>query len=197
MKSLTWALAVLSLSTITHAGGCAKYEYQLVDPPQLAQRIGQQERRVEREPLVYHLQTYENRLIMRVENPTAEPIELLGNQSAAVDPNGQSHPLRSQTIMPGSFIKLVLPPLQPNIHPVQPTFGIGVQVNSHLATPCDGEIPQTDREEWRPVYADVYSDVDPGYWEWNGEATARITLVYQRSGKNFWDGFVFHRVKAK
>src|SRR5262245_50127092 len=95
-------------------GGCARYEYDVVRPDDLTGHVGTKEDVVfTRDPLEYRLRTADNRLVMRIYNPTDAPITLLGARSSVVDPDGQSHPLPSMTAAPESFIKLILPPLRP------------------------------------------------------------------------------------
>ena len=125
------------------AGGCATYEYNLVQPPDLARHIGSKaEETINLEPLQYRLITVENRLVIRIFNPTDDPIELLGPRSTIVDPAGQSHAVRAQTIAPNSFIKLILPPQRPQVYyPTGPTFGVGV-----------GTAYRVDAQPWGPYY---------------------------------------------
>ncbi|MCC6424349.1 MAG: hypothetical protein IT447_12805 [Phycisphaerales bacterium] len=161
--------------------GCATYEYDIVRPQELARHIGSQPMAVQVEPLIYHLQSYDNRLVMQVQNPTADPITLLGDQSTAVDPDGQSHPLRSQTIAPGSFIKLILPPIPPRIERSGPSIGIGIGYGRHDTCPT-------------PQYLTVYED-SALYWDWAGQTDAKINLVYERAGQRFAHSFIFARKK--
>src|SRR5687768_15397193 len=115
------------LALLFCATGCASYEHRLVQPKELAGHIGaKQDYIVNIGPVEYRLRTVESRLVMRIYNRTETAIQLLGDQSAAVDPDGQSHPLRSQTIAPGSFIKLLLPPNRPQIRRTGPSIGIGL-----------------------------------------------------------------------
>ena len=79
------------------AGGCARYEYDLVEPPDLAAHIGRDAQTIiKRDELEYRMQVVDNRLLMYVVNSTDDQIDLIGAQSTAVDPAGQSHPFRSQ-----------------------------------------------------------------------------------------------------
>src|SRR5256885_6210804 len=90
--SFVFAIALL-------AGGCARYEFDLVQPPDLATHIGKdKESVIKRDELEYQMQAIESRLLMWVVNSTDDAIELLGPESTAVDPAGQSHPFRSQSI---------------------------------------------------------------------------------------------------
>jgi len=110
----TILLSLACAAALVPLGGCATYEYDLVQPSELARHIGRKaEEHFYLRPLDYWMISYENYLIVRVGNPTDDPIHLLGAESTAVDPHGQSHPLRSQTIAPHTWIKLILPPLPP------------------------------------------------------------------------------------
>src|SRR5260221_5868452 len=91
-------------------GGCAHYEYDIVNPPQLQQHIGEREVVVRVEPLEYRFMAYEDHLIAHIFNPSGDVIQFLGEQSTIVDPSGQRHPLRGQRIPPNTHMKLVLPP---------------------------------------------------------------------------------------
>ena len=81
--------------------GCARYEYDLIQPANLARHVGKTEESFAIEPLEYRLVSIDNSLVMRIFNNSAEPITLEGTRSYAVPPTGQSHPLRPQTIAPG------------------------------------------------------------------------------------------------
>src|SRR5689334_10104893 len=95
----------------TFCSGCATYEYDLTRPPDLAQHIANKQTiSFPLDPLEYRMTTLDNRLIIQIYNPTDDSIQLLGPQSSAVDAHNQSHPFRSQTAAPKSFIKLILPP---------------------------------------------------------------------------------------
>src|SRR5688572_31818 len=85
-RALAPAMLVAFLTmTCAVSGGCARYEYDIVDPPDLAQHVGKGPVTVAAEPLEYTLRTYDNRLVMFVENPTEDPIKLLGEDSVIVD----------------------------------------------------------------------------------------------------------------
>ena len=84
------------------------------------------------DPLEYRLRSYENRLVVNVFNPTPDPVTLAGERSYVVAPNGQSHPLRGQTIAPDTFVKMILPPMRPYYRESGPNigFGLGVGISS-------------------------------------------------------------------
>ena len=189
-------------------GGCARYEFDVVEPQDLSQRVGKGPVHLPVEPLVYHLRAAEGRLVMFVENPTGEPVKLLGDDSFVVDPDGRSHPLRSQTIAPRSNIKLIFPPVRPRLERVGPSIGIGVGVGYGRAF-RRGYYGRHRRGYYDPFFYDdhprYYAVVDDGttYWDWAGETDVRVTLVFEaggtgaeRRGDRITHRFVFHRVKV-
>jgi hypothetical protein len=177
------------------AGGCTKYEFDLTDPPDLATHIARNKETIlKRDELEYRMQAVENRLLMHVVNPTDDPIELMGPQSTAVDPTGQSHPFRSQTIAPHSFVKLILPPM-PVYYRTGPTFGIGVGIHAYRDPYPYGPAFE-DPTMWdRPTYFAVVDESETFFWEWEGEGEARIRLTFRRGREEFHHNFVFRRKK--
>jgi hypothetical protein len=170
-------LAALALMTGT---GCATYEFDLVEPPNLRTHIGRRAMTTVRvEPLAYSMQAVEGRLVMFVENPTDEPVQLLGDRCWVVDANGVSHPLPRRTIAPAGRIKLIFPPPRPRYDRGGPTFGVGVGVSAH----------HYGRHEFmgvydpwydEPRYVTVYDDASDLYYDWPGESSIRISLFYRR-----------------
>jgi hypothetical protein len=194
MRSILSILLSLTLSA------CARYEYDLVEPPDLARHIGtKSDEVIELEPLVYHLRSYDNRLVMRIENATEDPIRLVGDRSYVVDPAGQSHPLRSLTAAPHSFIKLILPPPRPYYRSGSNIgFGIGVGVGHfHRHGFYGGGLYYPFYDPWfdEPRYYTLYEPGDATYWDWDGETDVKLKLVYQRGDRTFEDKFTFHRKK--
>lgn len=172
-------------------GGCARYQYQIVSPARIAGVIGDTaSTRVDLSPLVYDFRTYENHLILRIENPTVESIQLMGDQSFVVSPDGQSHPLATQMIASHSFIKLILPPVQPPPQPSGPsiTFGLGYTTGS--AVPIHQIPPDPDN-----TYFFYIGDSDV-YWEWTGQSDVRLELVFSEGQRTFKQNFVFTRRKV-
>jgi len=178
------------------AGGCARYEFDLVDPPDLKAHIGRdKETIIKRDELEYRMQAVENRLLLHVVNPTDEPIELIGPESTAVDPAGQSHPFRSQSIAPHSYIKLILPPMRP-YYRTAPSFGIGVGIHAYRGGwPWAAGYYDPFSDE--PVYLTVVDETDTLYWEWEDEGEARIRLTFRRGREVFHHNFTFRRKKVK
>ena len=201
MKTLTPSPWVLALVLI---GGCTHYGYDLVRPPDLARHVGSKEDAVfEYAPLTYRLRAVENRLVMRIFNPTGDPITLVGERSYAVDPGGQSHPLRGQTIAPNTFIKLILPPMRPYYYESSPNFGFGLGLGfgsvyrrpwGYYPWGYPGYYPYYYDE---PRYITYYDESDATYWDWEGQTDARIHLVFHQGQKMFEQEFLFHRVKEQ
>jgi hypothetical protein len=166
-------LRVALLSVVCLSAGCGHYEYDVVEPPELRQHVGDNSDVVfSRSPLVYRLRSYENHLVIRIQNPTPQPVLLLGGQSYAVDPQGQSHPFPTQTIAPGSFIKFILPPVPPEPVPTGPTIGFGFVVDARGA---GNELPLANDDfdtrglrdrsgemDWRPVANRTACSPSPG-----------------------------------
>ena len=173
--------------------GCAKYEYNIVSPADLRTHIGTKSDAVTGvDPLAYRWRTVDNRLVLRIFNPTNDPIELLGDKSTAVAPSGESHPLRGQTIAPQSHAKLILPPRRPRVYNSGPTFGVGVGMH---VDGRDRGYPYYNDHLDEPRYLAVYDDDNALYWDWNGETEVRLTLVYQRNQESLRHEFVIRRRK--
>jgi hypothetical protein len=183
----------LLLSAACLSAGCAHYEYDIVEPPDLRQHVGESADTVcSRSPLVYRLRSYENHLVMQIQNPTPQPIQLLGGQSYIVDPQGQSHPLATVTIAPNAFIKLILPPLPPPPMPTGPSFGFGFVVDAADISPSHAPAAS----QWvRPRYASA--EMGDEYWTWDGETDVRVSLTFRQGDQPpFTHAFVFHRRKT-
>ena len=186
--------------------GCATYQYDVVQPPSLARHIGDRPLVVRFDPLEYVLQSYDNHLVIDIRNPTPDPVQLLGEQSVVVDEHGQSHPLHGQTIAPGTFIRLIFPPFRYVWRDEGPEIIIGggfwygggyyrdrpryIGPEVHPDRVLRGSIDAAS-----PVYLDYEFVGDPTYFEWDGETDIRLTLVYNQTGRQFVQTFVFHRQK--
>ena len=200
------SLAALLLVAAGPLVGCTTYEYDIVAPPELAQHIGtKQWVRAAQEPLEYRFITVESRLVMEIHNRTPDPVQLVGDRSVVVDPRGQSHGLRGQTIAPNSFVKLILPPMQARVERGGPSvgFGIGLGLGSagyrgrRAYYPYGGVGYGVPLGYDEPRYYAVVDPNDSTYWEWSGEGEARLTLVYDHGGgKTFTHQFVFGRRKT-
>lgn len=194
-----------SLATLVLLGlaplGCARYEYDIVAPSELAQHVGtKQWVVVEQEPLQYRLMTVDNRLVMQIHNPTGDPLQLVGEKSVLVDPQGQSHPLRSQTIASSSYAKLILPPMPARVERSGPTFGFGIGIGSAGYRGRHGYGHGFGGSFYDPWYDEprYYALIDPNdstYWEWDHDGNVRLTLVYDRAGEAITHKFVIAREK--
>lgn len=182
-------LVLLALSLIT---GCAHYEYDIIQPPELARHVGEdRESTFALGPLLYGMQSYENHLVIRIRNPAAQPVELLGGRSYVVDPQGQSHPLDDQTIAPLSFIKLVLPPVEPEVAPAGPSIGFGLGIGSAWG-------PGYDLSLNAPLFARpryyAAADMESRFWKWEGESDVRLSLTFAYAGQGpITQQLVLHR----
>ena len=134
---------------------------------------------------------------MQVHNPTTQPIKLLGAQSFVVDQRGQSHPLRSQTIGPQSFIKLVRPPVRTPVAPGGPVIGIGIGAGFERAYYGPGYATWDAFYEPYWTYPRYYSENgDSDYWDWSGQTDVRLDLTFQEDDfKPFSQEFTFRRRK--
>ena len=190
-------LRILPLVIVAFITGCARYEYDITRPTELAMHIGSKTDAIAPwPPLEYRFRAVENRLVMNIYNTTDDPIQLLGERSSVVDPGGQSHPLRSQPIAPNSYIKQILPPYRPRIQRTGPSFGIGVGTRigdrRRRAYPYDAfDDPFYDE----PRYFAVIED-NALYWNWPGEGQIRMMLVFTHKDETFTHEFVIRRVKV-
>jgi len=197
MRSAT-ALCLLCLLA-TCAGGCATYEYNLVQPAELARHIGSKaDETVTVDPLQYRLRTVDNRLVMRIFNPTEDPIELVGARSTVVDPSGQSHPLRGQTIAPNSFMKLIFPPRRPQVYypSAGPTFGVGVGTAYRVDALPGGRSwypygPYRLGPSYGAPYAwygyPWYGPIPYGYWDGYYDGGPRYLAVVDENDTTYWE----------
>lgn len=213
-------LLTLAASFVAAVGGCARYEYALLQVPPgperpagmtrpSAEATGAETPRaaevltevvsadrevvVERLPLRYRFQVVENRLVLRVFNASPRRLELVGGSSVVVDPSGQSHPLQRVAMPSGAFAKLVLPPLRP---PPEPRDGPFVHGQGGFG-------PGLDRSDFGLSFGYSISDPPqpagpPRGWTWPGEGTVRLSLVFRDldTGENLSDLFVIGRRRA-
>jgi hypothetical protein len=192
---LTVLLALAAL------GGCAKYEYDVVKPAELAQHVGGKSPvRLPIGDLEYALQSYDNHLVMIITNRAAEAVKLLGGDSYVVDPKGESHPLTDRVIPPGSHVKLILPPVPQQVREDGPRFGVGVGVGiSNAGFPRHGRYGYGGgmHDDLSPRYYSIYDPNDATMWKWDGDGTeARIVLTFEKGKDRFSDEFVFRRKKV-
>ena len=78
---------LLAITLLSLTGGCARYEYDLVQPPDLAGHVGGKSwTTFRRDELEYQLRTVDNLLVALVYNLGEGTIKLSGSDSAAIDP---------------------------------------------------------------------------------------------------------------
>lgn len=179
-------IAVLLMGAL--AAGCARYEYDIVQPPELARHIGKEQVSIDQPPLRFHLLSYDSRLVLRIENTSDEPVLLLAEQSWIVIPDGESLPLQQQTIAPGAFVKLILPPLRTRYERRGPTIGIGFGVSS-------GGSVGTGVGVGTPLRTRTYVREEEAWWDWEADEEVRMRLVFEHQGETISQSFTFVRRK--
>lgn len=172
--------------------GCSTYNYDILQPESAHLRITTSDwQTLPSGPVSYHFRAVESHLVIQIYNTTSDPLRLLGDRSYIVTPSSQSIPLDTQTIAPGAFAKLILPPVQPIIH-TGPAIGIGFGYST-------GRVYRAYPEDfYNPAFAEprmLYVETPANYWEWDGETNVTLHLVFDQSGKTVGQTFVFHRVK--
>jgi hypothetical protein len=194
---------LVTLTALCLAGGCAHYEYDIVEPAALAGHIGTKDSTVVTvDPIRYEAKSQSNRLMLRIQNGTAEPLKLVGDDSFAVDPNGESHPLPSRTIAPNSSTTLTFPPIRPTFRQSGPSLGLGVGVGLGSASYRRGGY--YGRRGFRggsylyddsPRYFRLEDD-GTTYWDWKGNGTdVKVRIAYSHGTESFHHEFTFRRVK--
>jgi hypothetical protein len=187
-RSLILLFAILLLA------GCAHYDFNLVKPEQFAATVGKKDDTpVTVDPLEYRFRNVDNFLVVRIKNPTGDPIQLLGDRSSAVDGRGEAHPLRSQTIPPGAYVKVIVPPPRPTAYDPGPHFGFGLGVIGRAGRGFGGLYDPLFYDEPR-VYT-LYDEGNNYYWDWRGNTSVKLTFTFERGGKTFSDEFTFFKKK--
>jgi hypothetical protein len=192
-------LLLTPLFAIAFLTGCARYEFEMIEPAP-ALHVGERDERIIKiDPLEYHLRAVEGRLVMQIFNPTDDPITLLGDRTYVIAPSGQSHPVRGQTIAQHSFIKLILPPMRPYYREDGPHFAIGVGIGrAYGPWPYHGYPYYYNSYYYdEPRYIAYYDPADATYWNWPAEWNATVHLQFQRDTATFAQEFVFQRQREK
>lgn len=180
---------ILLLAIPLLAIGCARYDFSLVKPEQFAATVAKKDDTVVTlDPLEYHFRNVDNFLVVRIKNPTGDPIRLLGDRSSAVDGHGEAHPLHTQTIPPGAFVKVIVPPPRPTAYDPGPHFGFGFAYNNGggLYSPWYYDGPHT--------YT-LYDEGNNFYWDWRKNTSVRLTFTFERGEKTFGNEFTFFKKK--
>lgn len=193
--------SVLLATLVALAGGCARYEYDLVRPPELARHVGTKAWSSFRlGDVEYRLISSDNRLVMLVYNLGGRTVKVAGPDSVLVDPRGESRPVSGRTIVPGSYVKLIFPPPRPQFQSYGPSYAFGVGAGSagyygHRYHDGFGYGPYGPYG-LEPRYYTVYDPADRRYFDWPGSTEVRLILAYQpEGGEPFRHEFVFRRVR--
>lgn len=190
------ALAAVWLMT----AGCARYQYVLVEPGGGEQAIVPKKRLVVPvEPITYRLGTDDGYLLVRVANPTDEPIRIVGEASYVVDPEGETHPLGGGTIAPHAYVDLALPPPPTVYHGYTGYSGFGWGYG-RWGGPYGWRgwgYPYGWYDPWyygpSSYTVEVYG---PHNWEWK-TGTARLHLTFERGQERFQQDLAVLRRKVK
>jgi hypothetical protein len=175
--------------------GCKTYQYRIVQPPGSQPVVDKTAVVVHYDPLDYYFNNYHDHLAVNVQNPTDDRIVLEGGRSFAVDPRGESHPLRDQVIGPHSFTRFVLPPIPftyayPDYWAWGPGWGWGPAWYDPFWGGAYGPSfygpPSVSYERVMTVYD----------WDWK-TGLLRLRLSYERNGKTFEHDFEMIREAVK
>ncbi len=100
-------------------------------------------------------------------------------------------------IVPGTFVKLILPPMRPTVYDSGPRFGFGFGIIGRAGHPFQDPFygPFGSGFYDEPRYYTVY-DNDNYYWDWPVESTARLLLTFRRGEQSFRHEFSFARKKT-
>ncbi len=177
--------------------GCTTYRYRVVQPASGTPPVAQQPVNIHYDPLDYRLYRYRDRLAMHVTNPTEDRIVLLGNRSFAVDPKGESHPIRDRVLGPHSFTQYLLPPIPfTYAYPDYWAYGPGWGYYGFYGWYDPFWGPWYGPGWWGPPpisYAHIYTPYD---WTWK-KGLVRLKLTYERNGKTFEHDFEIVREPDK
>jgi len=190
MPRAEFLLTTLRLLWVASAcGGCAQIEFDAT-PGNGGQtvRIGDSQDvtfsgdAISRGPLQYRMRADEGHLILWIDNPTNDPVELLGDKSNVVDPEGISHPLNGGTIAPGRSAKEIFPPVvePPNSGPAGPAGAVNNYDRPGFIT-----LPDTNA---------AMEGNDPN-WQWDDTLDIRLNLFFQQDGHPFEQHFSVSRVR--
>jgi hypothetical protein len=176
---LAFAIGIPILCT-----GCGTIEFDAT-PEGFGQAIhvgNDQDVEITLQPLTYRMRADEGHLIVWIENQSNGGVELVGDKSNVIDPQGQSHPLRDQMILVGESCKLILPPLDEGAPGAEENGAAGVNPYDR---PGFIAIPdQPISEETRDVS-----------WQWDDNLEIQLNLVFQRGESQFDQHFSIQRIR--
>ena len=185
--------AAMLLAALSLLAGCAKYQYELVEPARFAQVIPKdREAAIEIDAVDYRFIEDERVLVILIYNNFDDPMTIRGEHSYVVDPFGETHPLRGGTIAPHSYISMVFPPMAavyrrsggPRF-----SFGFGTTLQHHHHSHFHGYY-------YEPYWVEYVVVAEPGmYWPWK-EGEIALRLAFQQGESTFDHQFRFRRVRV-
>jgi len=193
LNVLVLPLSLIVLSVIALCG-CARYQYMVVEPAADARAIPRHEEiTIDREPLTYALADLNRSLGVRIINPTAVPIMIMGERSYVVDPGGATQPMRTGTIAPHSYIGFTIPPVYTVYEPAA-RFGMGWgwgwgTRGSFIGTGFGStwaDYPVSDYGGYTTIRS----------WEWT-TGDVRLHLEYDSNGAQVQHEFLLRRERVK
>jgi hypothetical protein len=196
---MRWTLAMLPLALL---GGCTNYAYDVTPPGTPTYRVPTDHFwTVQSGPVDFRFRTADNHLVVQVWNPGSDPVQIVGDKSAIVDPYGRSHAVRTQLIPPGAYARIIIPPVLETVAAGPPvSFSVGVvggyggHGHGHWHGAYYGGFYDPFWYDSPPYYAVVGGD--QAYWEWDGAGgEARIILVVDQKGQQTTHEVRIMRVK--
>lgn len=182
------ACSVVSVFCLAVSGGCVNYGYDVTAPATATFRVPSDRfAPIPEGPVDYRFRTVDNHLIVQVWNDTHEPVRVVGERSAVVDPSGRSHAIRPMLIAPGSFVRFIVPPVLRTIS--EPGWSVGFGVGGGFGHFHHGRFYGAGFYDpfWfdEPRYVTVVEG-EQAYWEWDGEGgEVRLILVIEHQGHEF------------
>jgi hypothetical protein len=132
-------------------------------------------------PVQYRMRAVENHLVLWIENPTDQPIDIIGDKSSIEDPAGEIHTLDNQDISPHSSFKLVMPPLPENDQ----------QTSQNISQP----ISPYDQPGFIAVPDTRTPPNEQGAaWKWDDDLEIHVDLLFKQGDHQFEQTFSVTRV---
>jgi hypothetical protein len=164
--------------------GCAQTEFDATPAgSEQAVRVGNsQDVSFPGDPLVYRMRADEGHLVFWIDNPTNEPVELLGEKSDVTDPEGIAHHLRGRTIAPLSSIKEIFPPMMDQTETAAPSPTEAVNPYDRPGVIAVPNIQSGSQE-------------NDQNWQWDDELDIHLNLFFDQGSHQFERHFSIRRVR--
>jgi hypothetical protein len=178
--------AALPLMMYILLGGCAPigFEANLEGGGARVEVSDSQDTVITAEPIQFRMRPVESRLVLWIDNLSDTPVELLGNSSEVVDPEGESHPVAGQTIAPGASLKLILPPM-----------ALG---ESQPAAASPSPVGSYDRPGFIPVPgSDGAGDPYDQHWKWDSGLDVELNLSFEQADHQFQRHLSLRKVRKQ